>query len=510
MTRVFISSTGKDLADYREAAIEICNRLGLVPIAMEFWEAMAAGATDGSKRKLERANLYVGILGHRYGYIERGYSKAVTEIEFDYAGERGLDRLCFIVKPDYPWPPNLIDYPNIKLLQAFKNRIGASRIRSEFTTVDDFKAKLIQALTEWVADHNIAALEPSPSPAPSPPVSVPPPRPAQVIGREGAIHELKARSGLVPSSERRSLTIVRGWPGVGKTTLTTSLAYEDEVRDTFPDGILWAVLGDQANAISELAAWARRLGMPDVALVSSLEEIMGSLRGVLQRRRMLLIVDDVWKAEDAVPFKRISGPDCFLLITTRFADVARELADVPADIYRLEILEEEKAIELLSLVSPTVVRRYPAESQVLVKDLEGLPLAILVAGRLLDAEAALDGETLRLMGELRESHRILDERAPEDRFDPQTGTTPTVDFLLRRSTDSLDRVTRDRFALLGAYAPKPATFDQAAMKFVWEVDDPMPTIRKLVDRGLLEPIPQTGRYQLHALLVLHAKSLLDE
>jgi hypothetical protein len=510
MTSVFISSTGKDLADYREAAIETCNRLGLVPIAMEFFEAMGAGATDGSKRRLEKADLFIGILAHRYGYIEQGHNKAVTEIEFDYAGERGLDRLCFLVKPDYPWPPNLIDYPKIELLQAFKDRVGASLIRSEFTTVDDFKAKLIQALTEWLADHDIAATAPSDPLPPSPPASVPPPRPALIIGREDAIHELKTRSGLVAGSEKRRLTIVRGWPGVGKTTLVTTLAYEDEVQDSFSDGILWAILGEQANAFSELAMWARRLGVPDVALAPSLEEIMGRLRGVLQRRRMLLIVDDVWTAEDAIPFKQIAGPDCFVLITTRFADVARELADVPADIYRLEILEEGKALELLGLVSPTVVQRYSTESLVLVKDLEGLPLAILVAGRLLQAEAALDGEILKLMGELRESHRILDERAPDDRFDPQTGTTPTVDLLLKRSTDWLDRDTRDCFAMLGAFAPKPATFDQEAMKFVWEVDDPMPTIRKLVDRGLLEPIPTAGRFQLHALLVLHAKSLLEE
>jgi hypothetical protein len=88
-TRLFISCTSRDLYDYREAAITICNQLKMIPLAMEFFEAMGMGATKGSKVKLSEADLYVGIFAHRYGYVEPGYDKAVTEVEFEYAGERG-------------------------------------------------------------------------------------------------------------------------------------------------------------------------------------------------------------------------------------------------------------------------------------------------------------------------------------------------------------------------------------------------------------------------------------
>src|SRR5438094_482205 len=109
MFKVFLSSTGQDLAKYREGAIEVSNRLGLVPVAMEFFEAMGKGATEGSKRKLKDADVYVGIFAHRYGYIEEGYDKSVTEIEFDYASnELNLDRLCFAIDTDYPWSPSNI------------------------------------------------------------------------------------------------------------------------------------------------------------------------------------------------------------------------------------------------------------------------------------------------------------------------------------------------------------------------------------------------------------------
>jgi hypothetical protein len=48
------------------------------------------------------------------------------------------------------------------------------------------------------------------------------------------------------------------------------------------------------------------------------------------------------------------------------------------------------------------------------------------------------------------------------------------------------------------------------MKAVWQVEQPEPIVRTLVDRGLLEFVKEMGRYQMHALLVAHAKSLLTE
>jgi hypothetical protein len=96
-----ISSRGRDLEDYRRAAIDVCIQLALTPIAMEFFEAMGQGATEGSKRKLREADVYVGISAHRSGHIEDGYDRGVTEVEFDYADELGLERLCFIAEPSF-------------------------------------------------------------------------------------------------------------------------------------------------------------------------------------------------------------------------------------------------------------------------------------------------------------------------------------------------------------------------------------------------------------------------
>jgi hypothetical protein len=66
-----------------------------------------------------------------------------------------------------------------------------------------------------------------------------------------------------------------------------------------------------------------------------------------------------------------------------------------------------------------------------------------------------------------------------------------VAALLKKSTDLLDSHTLDCYAFLGVFPHKPATFSADAMKSVWNVDDPSPTIRTLVDRGLLSQAQRT-------------------
>lgn len=197
-----------------------------------------------------------------------------------------------------------------------------------------------------------------------------------------------------------------------------------------------------------------------------------------------------------------------MLITTRSPGVVDGLS-LPNDaIYNLPALTEEKALDLLGILSPTVIDQYPEECRELVRDIECLPLALHVAGRLLNIESKLGWGVTELLKELRDGAGLIQAKAPADRMDLETQTIPTVATLLRRSTDRLDDYTKNCFAFLGPFDPKPATFDLHALQAVWQVDDPKPVVRTLVDRGLLEPVG--GRFQMHALLVQHARTLLSE
>lgn len=331
-----------------------------------------------------------------------------------------------------------------------------------------------------------------------------PPRPISFVGRDDALTEMKTR--VIGRGRTSVITAVHGWPGVGKTTLAAALVHEGEIEDAFPDGILWTTLGPDATPNLSLGTWLTEFGI-DPYTLPTIEQRSNRLAALLRSRRVLLVIDDVWDASQAYPFC-VGGRGCHTLISTRNPEAVRGLGLPNHAIYRLEVLSQAHGMELLQKLAPRAVELDPHSTERLVQELEGLPLALQVAGRLLSAEIDMGWGIQDLVEELREGNRILEARAPADRVSLIDQTTPTIATLLQRSTDRLDEVTRDRFALLGAFVPTPATFDIDAAAALWCADNPRPTLRKLVDRGLLEPAGG-GRFRMHALLVMHARALCE-
>lgn len=336
-------------------------------------------------------------------------------------------------------------------------------------------------------------------------VSVLPLLPGLIIGRDTQLAELKQRLGIPNPASKQPITVIEGWPGVGKSTIVAAMAHAPDVWAAYPDGILWTSLGETPNLQAELMRWAEALHLISQDKAPPLNELTSQIMTALRNRRMLLIVDDVWQVDHFTPF-RLAGHRSATLISSRLNEVARALAPSAADVYRLPQLNSDSALLLLSRLAPQVVEQFRETAIELVHDLEGLPLAIQVAGRLLHEEMQMGWGIEHLIAELRSGARILSEQAPSDVRTVATDSSPTIAALLQRSTQSLDEETLTRFAMLGLFIPKPATFDLGAMAALWEVEDPRPTVRKLVNRGLLEPLTG-GRFQMHALLVLHAKSL---
>ena len=360
-------------------------------------------------------------------------------------------------------------------------------------------------LYESILSGRLSAIQPLPLAEP-PPSSVLPSLPSLVIGREEALTEIKERLGI-GGQDLRAITVIQGWPGVGKSSIVATLAHQRDIAQQFADGILWASLGEDPGILAQLAIWADALHLSDAGRTNKIDEASAQLTAALRDKRMLLIVDDVWRTEHAAPF-RVGGQMCAMVITTRLNDVAIALAPTASDLYRLPVLTDRAALELLSQLTPETTTQYPDEARELALNLEGLPLAIHVAGRMLHTEARLGWGVRELLMEIRLGAALLGAYIPSDMFDASADTTPTVAALLKRGTDVLDAETRRCFAYLGLFVPKPATFDLDAMAVAWNVADPRPTARVLVSRGLLEPVGG-GRFQMHSLLVLHARSLLE-
>src|SRR5688572_19364661 len=108
MYKVFLSSTSRDLADYREAVHGAIDGLpGFQLVKMEDFGARDANAKDLCARLVRECDLLVGLLGHYYGSCPHGETTSCTELEYHTAKAAELPRLMFVAPDDFPIPARL-------------------------------------------------------------------------------------------------------------------------------------------------------------------------------------------------------------------------------------------------------------------------------------------------------------------------------------------------------------------------------------------------------------------
>ena len=84
--RIFVSSTLSEMADERQAAREVIERLRLTPVMFEL------GARPHPPRSLYRAYLeqsdvFIGLYAERYGWVAPGEDVSGLEDEYRLAGD---------------------------------------------------------------------------------------------------------------------------------------------------------------------------------------------------------------------------------------------------------------------------------------------------------------------------------------------------------------------------------------------------------------------------------------
>lgn len=538
--QVFVASPG-DVQKERsrlETVIKALNndlasggklRLRLVQWKTHTHPDLGEDAQDVINRQLGNlgpSDIFIGIMWKSLGTpTKRAPSGTVEEFQraYDLWKTNPHSHVMFYFNKA-PVPPEAREIKQLNKVLAFRKSLSKSGLIAEYKGLKDFEDQVRSHLSKLVLNWNLDKILAGEDTAASSGTSVksssiwpPPPQPPGLfIGRKEGLQALRTRLGLdetgQPTGKPQPVAAMWGIGGVGKTTLAAALTYDQHVRKAFPDGILWTSLGERPTLLSAFARWGHAFGEDGKTLASAntLAAARHELGRLLQGRRMLLVVDDVWASEPAIEFKRIRGPDCTIVFATREPEIASELADVPPEqVYNLPPLSDEAGLELLRELARAVVDEHPEECLKLVRALGRLPLALQVAGRMLYTEAKKQrGLVEKLLNDLGAGKKLLKAKAPADRIDLERQTIPTVAVLLRQSTNRLDKTTRERFAKLGVL-PRPAIVDEDMLRTRWRVKDPNPTIDILVSRGLMEPIGD-GKYQIHALLVSLADSLLED
>lgn len=322
-----------------------------------------------------------------------------------------------------------------------------------------------------------------------------PDAPRYLVGRDvilgTLLSELTSGNNAVLSSE--------GKAGVGKTTLAVALAHHQEVRDYFADGILWVSLGPSPQPENEQANWANALNIhfTPSAAPQDKKEI---LKQTIANRKLLIIIDDAWQTVHAELF-RCGGPNCTYFLTTRDQDVARSFA-TPQHVIKINELGDDDAYTFLKQLAPEVCAAYPHETRALSDKLGGLPLAIELAG------VYLSGKSNRFFKSTKERGLAVVSNSKErlefatNRLGATTDQQQTLEQVISLSLEELDGPSRQAFYALGAFAPKPDTFDLEAAKAVTGADET--TLANLLNGNLLD-IDGNETLMLHQVLADVAK-----
>ncbi|HYI13555.1 MAG TPA: DUF4062 domain-containing protein [Thermoanaerobaculia bacterium] len=148
--RIFVSSTRDDLLAERSVATEVIDRLRVTEfVGMERFGARPSSPVEASLAEVDFADVYVGILGSRYG--------EVTELEFRRATERRIP-CYFFLKASVEREKELDRW----MRQIFDKATGW--IVEEFKSPSQLATALSAALTnhviaDWTATELLAAAE---------------------------------------------------------------------------------------------------------------------------------------------------------------------------------------------------------------------------------------------------------------------------------------------------------------------------------------------------------------
>lgn len=160
MSLVYISSTFQDLKTERRAAYQAVRRLRHDAIAMEDYVAADERPLDRCLADVRRCDVYVGLLGWRYGYVPPGRNRSITELELREALK--AKKPCLVFIQDDSAKPRVSDRADRRRIENLRATLGKRFLVSFFTTPDDLAAKVTAAvanvgneLTEAIGRLNI-------------------------------------------------------------------------------------------------------------------------------------------------------------------------------------------------------------------------------------------------------------------------------------------------------------------------------------------------------------------
>lgn len=151
--QIFVSSTFKDLVEYRSKAISEIRYLGHFPVGMENFYSSGKRPWDYITEVIDTSDIYVLIIGGRYGSLTSD-NISFTEKEYLYAKNKKIPILTFIYNGIETLPETDCDKFGEKL-NLFKCMVENENTVNYFSNESEFKSKLIGSLASEIKSNHL-------------------------------------------------------------------------------------------------------------------------------------------------------------------------------------------------------------------------------------------------------------------------------------------------------------------------------------------------------------------
>jgi hypothetical protein len=171
--QIFISSTYLDMKEERQGAVEAILKSGNIPAGMELFTAGNESQLQTIMRWIDESDIYLLLLGGRYGSIEKSSGLSYTEVEYDYAVTQGKPYFAIVITEEaLQNKTKLIGKDAIETnepgkLKDFREKV-LSNISSFYSETKDIKLAIHETLQDfkerydfsgWVSGKHVEQIE---------------------------------------------------------------------------------------------------------------------------------------------------------------------------------------------------------------------------------------------------------------------------------------------------------------------------------------------------------------
>lgn len=168
--QVFLSSTYRDLIEERQQVTTALMKMDCIPAGMELFPAIDLEQFDFIKKVIDDSDYYFIMVAGKYGTISPDTGLSYTEMEYDYAVERGLKIIALIYRDINQLTRDKTETdPEVAAkLEAFRQKISTGRLVNFWSSLSELPGYVAISLSQtmtmfpaegWVRARNATSEE---------------------------------------------------------------------------------------------------------------------------------------------------------------------------------------------------------------------------------------------------------------------------------------------------------------------------------------------------------------